>query len=113
MNWIQSVMVLYGVFDICMGLLGTIKAHEIASLLGGGIAGILVIGCAALAKTHPRIGYIAALVISLLVAGKFAPDTFRGTVYPAGIIFWVSILFAATLLLAHFLAMRRRKGREV
>lgn len=112
MNWIQSVMLLYGVFDIFMGFLGTLKAHEIASLLGGGIAGILVIGCAALAKTHPRIGYIAAMVIALLVAGRFGKQTFEGQIYPAGIIFVVSILFVLTLVLAHFLAMSRRKRAE-
>ncbi|MFI5384833.1 MAG: hypothetical protein ACHQ50_01825, partial [Fimbriimonadales bacterium] len=71
--------------------------------------GILIIGCAALTKTNPRVGFIAATVIGLLVAGRFAKHTFEGQVYPAAIIFAVSIVFAVTLVAAHFAAVSKRK----
>jgi uncharacterized membrane protein (UPF0136 family) len=109
MGWLQAVMLLYGLFNIAMGLLGYVNSHSVASLAAGGIAGILVIGCAALSKTNPRVGFISATVIALLVAGRFAPRTFEGVVYPAGIIFAVSLAFAMTLVVAHFAAVSKRK----
>ena len=111
MTWLQLVMVLYGLFDIAMGLIGTMGSptHEPWSLLAGGLSGLLVIACAVLTKTKPRIGFIAATVIGLLVGSKFAPDAFRGQVFPALVIFLVSIAFAGTLVGAHFAAMSRRK----
>ncbi|HVT13220.1 MAG TPA: hypothetical protein VHE55_13225 [Fimbriimonadaceae bacterium] len=114
MGWLQGIMLVYGIFDIAMGLVGTLASenHEIFSLLGGGIAGLLVIGFAALTKTNPRVGFIGATVVALAVAGKFASKTFSGQIYPSGIIFAVSLLFAATLVGAHFAAVSRRKKSE-
>jgi len=105
-------MALYGLFDIAMGLIGTMGSsnHEPWSLLAGGLSGLLVIGCAFLTKTKPRFGFIAATVIGLLVAGNFARGAFSGQVFPALIIFLVSLLFAVTLVGAHFVAVNRRKG---
>lgn len=104
-------MLLYGIFDIAMGVIGTLasKNHEIFSLLGGGVAGLLVIGFAALTKTNPRVGFIGATVVGLAMAGKFAAGTFSGQIYPAGIIFTVSLLFAVILVGAHFAAVGKRK----
>jgi uncharacterized membrane protein (UPF0136 family) len=109
MGWLQGVMLLYGVFSIVMGLIGYLHGHSLPSLIAGGIAGILVIGCAALTKTNPRVGFITATVIALLVAMQMASKTFKGVIYPSGIIFGVSILFAITLVGAHFAAVSRRK----
>lgn len=112
MGWLQVLMLLYGAFDIVMGLIGTLasKNHEPWSLVGGGLAGLLVIGCAFLTKTNPRVGFISATVIGLLVAFRFAPKAFEGVVYPAGIIFAASVAFAVTLVAAHFVAVNRKKG---
>jgi hypothetical protein len=112
MTGLQRGMLLYGIFDIVMGLIGTIASekHEPWSLMGGGIAGLLVIGFAFLVKTKPRIGFIGATLVGLLMAGKFAKGTFSGQIYPAGIIFGVSIIFAATLVGAHFAAVNKRKS---
>jgi len=114
MTKLQLVMVLYGLFNIAMGLIGTIESsnHEPWSLLGGGISGLLVIGCAFLTKTKPRFGFIAATVIGLLVAGQFAKGVLAGQVFPALVIFVVSIGFAATLVGAHFAAVNKRKQEE-
>jgi len=107
-------MVLYGLFDIAMGLLGTIKSpnHEPMSLIAGGLSGLLVIVFAFLTKTKPRFGFIAATVVGLLVAGNFASKAFKGQLYPGMLIFVVSLAFAATLVGAHFAAVSRRKRLE-
>ncbi len=108
MGWLQVVMLLYGLFNIAMGLLGYFHGHSIQSLIAGGAAGLLVIGCALLTKTNPRVGFIAATLIGLLVGGRFAPHALEGQIYPAGIIFAVSLAFAVTLVAAHFVATSRR-----
>lgn len=115
MGWLQGVMLLYGIFDILMGLIGTMasKNHEPWSLVGGGGAGLLVIGCAALTKTNPRVGFIAATVIGLLVAARFAPKAIGGQIYPGAIVMIVSLAFAFTLVGAHFAAVNKRKQEAV
>ena len=113
MGWLQGMMFSYGLFNILMGFLGYVNKHSVASLAAGGAAGILVIGFAALSKTNPRVGFIGATVVGLLVGGRFALHTFQGEVYPAGIIFVVSLIFAVTLVGAHFAAVNRRKKEEI
>jgi hypothetical protein len=104
-------MLLYGMFIIIMGLVGTMMSanHEIMSLVGGGSVGVLVIGCAALVKTNPRVGYITATVLALLEAGMMAKATFAGTSMLKTIIFFVSLLFALSLVAAHLMAVSARK----
>jgi uncharacterized membrane protein (UPF0136 family) len=109
MGWLQAVMLLYGVFDIVMGFLGYLNKGSIVSLIAGGIAGLLVIAFAALSKTNPRVAFISATLVGLLMAGNFAMKTFQGVIYPAGIMFVVSLVFALTLVGAHFAAMSKRK----
>lgn len=109
MGWLQITMLLYGIFEIVMGYLGYSHSGSIVSFIAGGISGLLVIGCAALTKTNPRVGFIAATVIALAVAGMMAKKTFSGVVYPSGIIFAVSVAFALILLGAHFAATSKRK----
>ena len=111
MGWLQGVMLLYGVFNIVMGLIGTMfsEKHEPWSLIGGGVAGALVIGFAALTKTNPRVGFIGATVVAVLVAMRFAPKAFQGQIYPGAIIFGVSVIFALILVGAHFAAVNKRK----
>jgi uncharacterized membrane protein (UPF0136 family) len=110
MGWLQGVMLSYGVFSIAMGLVGYLgPSKSVVSLIAGGIAGLLVIGFAALSKTNPRVGFIGAAVVGLLMALNFATKTFSGVVYPAGIIFAVSLLFVIVLVAAHFAAVNRKK----
>jgi uncharacterized membrane protein (UPF0136 family) len=110
MGWLQVTMLVYGIFDIVMGFLGYSHSGSIVSFIAGGVSGILVIGCAALTKTNPRVGFIAATVIALGVAAMMAKKTFSGVVYPSGIIFGVSLAFSLILLGAHFAAVSKRKS---
>lgn len=107
-------MLIYGLFSILMGLLGTLLSptHEMMSTYGGGGVGILVIGCAALVKTNPRVGYITATVLALLEAAMMAKATFSGTSILKSIVFFVSIAFALALVFAHLSAVAQRKKAE-
>jgi len=103
-------MIVYGIFEIVMGVVGYISKASVISLIAGCASGIIVIGCAALTKTNPRVGFITATVVALIVAGSMVGKTLKGVIYPSGIILVVSILFALILVGAHFAAVSKRKA---
>ncbi len=66
-----SVTALYGVVSLVGGIIGYLKANSVASLVAGGIAGLLLILCAAGAFRGMTWTLGAALVLALLLAGRF------------------------------------------
>ena len=67
-----GVVVGYGVLSLVGGVMGYVKAKSRASLIAGGASGLLLIGSAALATTHPVAGFVIACVISLALVARFA-----------------------------------------
>lgn len=96
---------IFGVFSIVGGLIGYLKAGSFASLVAGGISGILLIVAAFLLPTHLTAGLIIALIISLLLAGRFLPAFFRrGKIMPDAIMALLSlagIAFAIVVWVRH------------
>jgi uncharacterized membrane protein (UPF0136 family) len=83
----------YGALTILGGLMGYLKAGSVISLVSGGIAGVLLIVAACLLSSQPVAGLILALVVSLLLAGRFVPGFFStGKVMPAGIMALLSVI---------------------
>ncbi len=105
-----GLMLFYGILNLGLGIFAYFNSGSWVSLLAGGIAGVIVIGCAALAKTMPRVAYITATVVALAIAIRFLPK-FLGERqwYPAGIEVIASLILAVALVGAHFSAMARRK----
>jgi uncharacterized membrane protein (UPF0136 family) len=62
----------YGVLSLMGGVMGYVKAKSRASLIAGGASGVVLIGSAALAATHPVLGFALASVVSLALVGRFA-----------------------------------------
>ncbi len=65
---------IFGVLTIAGGVLGFVKAGSQASLIAGGISGVLLLVAGYLigaGKVQP--GLILGLVLSLALAGQFAP----------------------------------------
>ena len=74
----------YGALTIVGGLVGYLKAGSTISLVSGGIAGALLIVAALLLPSQFVAGIILALVVSVLLAGRFVPNFFAtGKVMPA------------------------------
>lgn len=105
-------MLIYGLFNIAVGIEAYLTKHSIVSLIAAGAIGIIVIGCAALSKTMPRVAYITATVLALIVAGRFLPKAISGEIWPGIVLVAVSLIFALILVGAHFAAMRRRRSEE-
>jgi uncharacterized membrane protein (UPF0136 family) len=62
----------YGVLSLVGGVMGYVKAKSRASLIAGGVSGVLLIGGAVLALSHPAAGLAIASVVSLALVFRFA-----------------------------------------
>jgi uncharacterized membrane protein (UPF0136 family) len=71
---------IYGSIALTGGVIGFVKAGSLASLIAGGIAGLLLIACAFFIPRQPKRALIAALVVSLGLLGRFLPNVGKGGV---------------------------------
>ena len=85
--------IVFGLLTIAGGVLGYVKAGSTASLIAGSISGVLLLVAAFLLPTHVVVGLTIALVVSLLLAGRFLPAFLKtGKFMPNGIMALLSIL---------------------
>ena len=113
MPWLNVVLILYGLLNIVMGSLGFIEKGSVPSIISGGAAGLIVLGSVYGTKFNPRAARITALVITILLMGRFASKTFsQGKIYPDGIEFAASFVTFLCLFGGHMLGMKQRKARE-
>jgi len=86
--------VFFGVLTIVGGFIGFVKANSRASLIAGGISGVLLLVAAyCLASGPVMMGRILALVISLALAGRFVPAFLRTkAMMPGGMMSILSII---------------------
>jgi uncharacterized membrane protein (UPF0136 family) len=85
--------IIFGLLTIVGGIMGYVKAGSTASIIAGAITGVLLIVAAFLLPEHRVAGLATALIVSVLLAGQFAPKFFRtGKVMPAGIMSVLSVI---------------------
>ena len=64
-------LVVYGMFCEIGGIIGFIKVKSTASLIAGGISGLILLICAWLLHQGSRLGAIGSLVVAVLLGGRF------------------------------------------
>lgn len=108
MEMLYTVSILYGLLNIAFGLLGWINKGSVMSLLAGGIAGILAIVGAIIAKRNPVLGYAIVIVVSIAMIARFLPLYLRDTskIYPHLILIAASFIVIALLLCWQFLGRK-------
>jgi uncharacterized membrane protein (UPF0136 family) len=85
--------IVFGVLTIAGGIVGYVKAGSVASIIAGSISGLLLLISGFILPQHRLAGLVIGLIISLLLAGQFAPKFFRtGKMMPAGAMALLSIL---------------------
>ena len=72
----------YGILSLTGGVIGFVKAGSRASLIAGGVSGLLLIGSAILAASQPLVGFIVASVISAALIARFAKSAFGAGAKP-------------------------------
>jgi uncharacterized membrane protein (UPF0136 family) len=85
--------VIFGLLTIAGGVMGYVKAGSTASLIAGSISGVLLLLAAFLLPTNVVVGLTIAVIVSLLLAGRFLPAFIKtGTMMPNGLMALLSIL---------------------
>ena len=62
----------YGALSLAGGVMGYVRANSRASLIAGGVSGLLLLGGAALAVSQPAVGLGLAAVVSAALVARFA-----------------------------------------
>jgi uncharacterized membrane protein (UPF0136 family) len=62
---------IYGLISLIGGIMGYVKAGSMASLVAGGISGILLLLCAFGIPRFPVVSLVVSLIVSLALAGRF------------------------------------------
>jgi uncharacterized membrane protein (UPF0136 family) len=85
-HWIAlAIIAVYGIVSIAGGILGYVLADSKASLVAGGIAGLLLLLCAGGVFYLPAAGLSGAIVIAVALLGRFAPSLYRQSSTPEGL----------------------------
>ena len=72
-----GITALYGIVSIVGGIIGYVRADSRASLIAGGIAGVLLLLCAAGVFYRPALSLGGAIVISIALLARFVPNLVR------------------------------------
>ena len=107
----------YGLVSLAGGILGYVRADSMASLIAGGISGILLLLCAAGISYQPSLSLGAAIVIALALVGRFTSvlNQHRGQIgeYLAstgGIVGFVMIIGGVLVVLSAVAALMTKAG---
>jgi uncharacterized membrane protein (UPF0136 family) len=93
--------IIFGILTIVGGLIGYLKAGSTISLVSGAIAGVLLLLAAFLLPIHLGAGLIIALIVSLLLAGRFIPHLIKtGKVMPDAMLSVLSVIGIVLAVLA-------------
>ncbi len=105
--WAHYYFALFGLLTLVGGVMGYVKAKSTASLVAGGVSGLLLIFGAFLIFHHyERGGGALLLLISLALLGRFTPALLRGKLNPAAYVAPLSLLGAILAILLLFAAVR-------
>jgi uncharacterized membrane protein (UPF0136 family) len=85
--------IVFGILTIAGGVVGYVKAGSVASIVAGGITGVLLLVAAFLLPEYRIVGLATACIVSLLLAAQFVPKFLRtGRVMPAGMMSILSVI---------------------
>lgn len=111
MPWLNTVLILFSILNIGLGIYGFVAKDTLVSLIAGLVIGTLMLGTVALAKTHPRWGRIGSMLLAVAVLGQFAPKFFESKDWlPAGILMVAGCIVVVCLLAGHLSATRAKNS---
>lgn len=92
---------IFAALTIAGGVMGFVKAGSTASIVAGGISGVLIVVAAVLLKTNVVAGLVMGGIVALALAGRFAPAYFSTQKFmPAGMMTILSVIAVVLTILA-------------
>ena len=93
--------IIFGLLTIVGGVIGYVKAGSTASIIAGGISGIVLIAAAFLLPGNAPLGLIVAGIVSIALAARFIPAFMKtGKVMPAGLMAVLSAIGVVVAIVA-------------
>jgi uncharacterized membrane protein (UPF0136 family) len=91
---LRIYLFVFGVLTVVGGVMGFVKAKSNASLIAGGISGVLLLVAGYLmGSANLQIGLILGLVVCVALAGRFVPSYLKTKkAMPAGMMAVLSVL---------------------
>lgn len=104
MNWLNIVTTLYGCFSIFLGIQAWLNVQSSASLIAGGLSGLIVLIGTALTSKNATVGYLLITLVCIGLIGRFLPAYLKDTskTYPGLLVVVVSVLVLFSLIFGHF-----------
>lgn len=98
---VSWLVLIYGVLVAAGGVMGYVKANSSASLIAGLGAGLLLVGSSvAMMKNSYQAGWWIALVVSILLLGRFGSAAMKEfKMMPGGMVIIMSLVVLAALIL--------------
>ena len=95
------IILIYGVLVAVIGAYGYFKASSVPSLIAGVVSGVLLLAAAfAMMRGSYRFGWVAALVLAILLLGRFARPAFaEQQLWPGGVMVVLSLLAIIALVI--------------
>lgn len=95
--------IIFGLLTIAGGIIGYVRAGSMASIIAGGISGVLLLVAGFFLPEYRVAALATALIVSLLLAGRFVPAFLKtGAAMPAGMISILSLLGIVVAVVAWF-----------
>ena len=96
MSFTQFTLI-FGIISIALGAVGFLRAKSKASLIAGGISGLLLlVGWYLMEHGQSKPGFWLALIVSFLLLGRFLPSALKKKqLYPAGIMAILALINVA------------------
>ncbi len=93
------VVLIYGILVAAGGAMGYFKAGSTASLIAGLGSGVLLVGASvAMMKGSYQTGWWVALIVALLLLGRFGSAALKGfKMMPGGMVIILSLIVIALL----------------
>ncbi len=86
-------LLVFAILTILGGIIGYAKAGSMASIIAGGVSGLLLLVSFFLLPQQPVGGLVLGLLVSLALAGRFVPALLAGGSFmPAGLMALLSVL---------------------
>lgn len=92
---------IFGLLTIGGGIMGYVTAHSQASLVAGGLSGILLLVAGYLIPAKLNVAFTLGLLVSVALAGRFVPAFLNKKAFmPAGMMAILSLIGLVLTLLA-------------